>query len=46
MALVLGFLIALPVGIYSAIRQDTAADYVGRSIAIIGIAKLLTSGWH
>ena len=38
MALVLGFLIALPVGIYSAIRQDTAADYVGRSIAIIGIA--------
>ena len=38
MALVLGFLIALPVGIYSAIRQDTAADYVGRSAAIIGMA--------
>ena len=38
MALVLGLLIALPVGIYSAIRQDTPADYVGRSIAIIGIA--------
>ena len=29
LALVLGQLIALPVGIYSAIRQDTAADYVG-----------------
>ena len=38
MAIVIGFLIALPVGIYSAIRQDTAADYVGRSISIIGLA--------
>ena len=38
MALVLGFLIALPVGIYSAMRQDTAADYVGRTVAIIGMA--------
>ena len=38
LALVIGFLIALPVGIYSAIHQNTAADYVGRSIAIIGMA--------
>ncbi len=38
MAIVIGLLIALPVGIYSAIRQDTAADYLGRSIAIIGMA--------
>ena len=38
LALIIGFLIALPVGIYSAIRQDTAADYVGRSAAIIGMA--------
>ncbi len=38
MAIVIGVLIALPVGIYSAIRQDTAADYVGRSIAILGLA--------
>ena len=37
-ALVLGQLIALPVGIYSAIRQDTPADYAGRSIAVIGMA--------
>ena len=29
---------AAPVGVYSAIRQDTAADYLGRSIAIIGLA--------
>ncbi len=38
MAIIIGLLIALPVGIYSAIRQDTAADYLGRSIAIIGLA--------
>ena len=38
LALVIGFLIALPVGIYSAIRQYTAADYVGRSFAIVGLA--------
>ena len=38
LALVIGLVIALPVGIYSAIRQDTAADYVGRSVAIIGLA--------
>ena len=37
-ALVIGLLIALPVGIYSAIRQDTAADYAGRSVAVIGLA--------
>ena len=38
MAIVIGLIIALPVGIYSAMRQDTAADYAGRSIAIIGLA--------
>ena len=38
MAIVIALLIALPVGIYSAIRQDTAADYAGRTIAIIGLA--------
>ena len=38
LAIVIGLVIALPVGIYSAIRQDTIADYVGRSIAIIGLA--------
>jgi peptide/nickel transport system permease protein len=38
LAIVIGLVIALPVGIYSAIRQDTAADYLGRTIAIIGLA--------
>ena len=38
MAIVIGLVIALPVGIYSAIRQDTAADYVGRTAAVVGLA--------
>ncbi len=37
-AVIAGLLIALPVGIYSAIRQYTAADYAGRSFAILGLA--------
>ena len=38
LAIVIGLVIAVPVGIYSAIRQDTAGDYVGRSLAILGLA--------
>ena len=38
LAIVIGLVIALPVGIYSAIRQDTLVDYLGRSIAVIGLA--------
>ena len=38
LAILIALLIALPVGIYSAIRQDTAADYLGRTLAIIGLA--------
>ena len=38
LSIVIGLLIALPVGIYSAIRQDTAVDYAGRSIAVLGLA--------
>ena len=38
LSIVIGLVIALPVGIYSAIRQDTAVDYAGRSIAILGLA--------
>ena len=38
MAIFIGLVIALPVGIYSAMRQDTAADFLGRSLAIIGLA--------
>ncbi len=38
MAILMGLVIALPVGIYSAIRQDTATDYAGRILAILGLA--------
>ena len=38
MAIVIALVIALPVGIYSALRQDTAADYLGRTVAVIGMA--------
>jgi len=36
--IVLALLVSFPIGIYSAIRQDTAGDYVGRSFAIACIA--------
>ncbi len=38
LAIIIGLVIALPVGVYSAVRQDTAADYVGRTVAVIGLA--------
>jgi peptide/nickel transport system permease protein len=34
LALIISMLIALPIGIISAIRQDTPTDYVARSVAI------------
>ena len=38
MAIVIGLVIGLPVGIYSAMRRNTAADYLGRAAAVIGLA--------
>ena len=38
MAIVIGLVIALPVGIYSAIRRNSATDYLGRTAAVIGLA--------
>ena len=38
LALVIGQIIALPIGIYSALRQDTWGDYIARSFAIFCIA--------
>ena len=38
LSILIGLVIALPVGIYSAIRQDTATDYAGRTVAVIGLA--------
>ena len=38
LALILSQLVAVPIGVYSALRQDTIGDYVGRTFAIFGIA--------
>ena len=38
LGLVIGLLMAIPIGIYSAVRQDTLGDYVARSIAMAFIA--------
>jgi len=38
MGLIIGQLIALPIGIYSALRQDTAGDYMARTFAILCIS--------
>ena len=38
LALVIGLVIGVPIGIVSAIRQDTTVDYMGRSAAIVGLA--------
>jgi len=38
MGLIVSLLISLPIGIYSALRQDKWGDYIGRSFAIMCIA--------
>lgn len=38
MALFVALSVAIPIGIYSAIRQDTAGDYVARSFSILMLA--------
>jgi len=43
MSLLIGLIIAVPIGVYSAIRQDTWGDYGGRSLAILAIS--LPSFW-
>ena len=38
LAIILGLIIAIPVGVLSATRQDTASDYVGRVVAVSGLS--------
>jgi peptide/nickel transport system permease protein len=38
MSVMVALLIALPVGVLSAVRQDTASDYVGRFFAVLGLS--------
>jgi peptide/nickel transport system permease protein len=35
LSMIIGLVIAVPLGIFSAIRQDSPADYVGRTMAIL-----------
>ena len=37
-ALIISTIVAIPIGIYSAIRQDTVGDYLGRSVAIVALS--------
>ncbi len=37
-AIVLAWIIGIPIGIFSAVSQDTAIDYVGRLVAVFGVA--------
>ncbi len=37
-ALAVGLVIALPIGVYSAVRQDTLGDFVARSFSILLLA--------
>lgn len=36
--LIIGLMIAIPLGVYSAVRQDSAFDFIGRSLAIAMLA--------
>jgi peptide/nickel transport system permease protein len=38
MSMMVALLIALPIGVLAAVRQDTAADYVGRLGAMLGLS--------
>jgi peptide/nickel transport system permease protein len=38
LAMILGLLIAIPVGVLSATRQDTPSDYAGRVVAVSGLS--------
>ena len=38
LSMVFGLLFAVPIGIYAAIRQDTIADYIMRTLSIIALA--------
>jgi peptide/nickel transport system permease protein len=38
LALIIAVIVALPIGVYSAIRQDTVGDYVGRTISILAMS--------
>ena len=38
MSIIVAMLIALPIGVLSAVRQDTVSDYVARFLAVLGLS--------
>jgi peptide/nickel transport system permease protein len=38
MALLVALIVAIPIGVYAAVRQDTMGDYIGRSFSILMLA--------
>src|SRR5229473_2930499 len=38
LAMILGLVIAIPIGVISATRQDTSSDYLGRVVAVSGLS--------
>jgi peptide/nickel transport system permease protein len=38
LAMIMGLVVAVPIGVLSATRQDTAPDYVGRVVAVSGLS--------
>ena len=40
LAIIIGLSISLPIGVYSAIRQNTVGDYAGRGVAVTFISVL------
>lgn len=38
MAMIIALLVAIPIGVYSAVRQDTAGDYISRSFSLVMLA--------
>src|SRR5712691_9758006 len=38
MSIIVAMLIALPIGVLSAVKQDTASDYVARFFAVLGLS--------
>jgi len=37
-ALIIGLIVAIPIGIFSAVRQDSLGDFTGRTFSILGMA--------
>jgi peptide/nickel transport system permease protein len=38
LAILIALVVALPIGVYSAIRQDTIGDYFGRTVSVLAIS--------